>query len=235
MDDVEILDGVLATPHRFLWLPNSRTAILADLHFGAAASLRRQGLYLPEDDCSSDIWSSVLSYKPSQVVIAGDLFDSPQAGADERALQLLQALAAECRVTLTPGNHDPSEFAAGGCEVMPQVNVEGLAISHGHKLPERMPAVWIVGHQHPSVVLSTRVQSAKMACYALCEVEAGKLILLPAFSRMPLGSNLLTGRNWLLPVARPQTERTRIYGLIEPQPPRPAQVLDFGWLAGLGG
>jgi putative SbcD/Mre11-related phosphoesterase len=234
MDNVEIQKGLFATPYRFLWLPRTQTAILADVHLGAAASLRRQGLYLPEEDYCGGIWLNLLSYKPSHVVIAGDLFDFPQAGADERALRTLRELTAACRVTITPGNHDPIEFAASGCEIVPQMEVEGLTISHGHRALEKMPGAWIVGHQHPAVILSTRVQRAKMACYAACGIGGGRLILLPAFSRMPLGSNLLTGSNWLLPVRRPEKDQMRIYGLIEPQPPRLAQVMDFGCLGGLG-
>ncbi len=152
---------------------------------------------------------------------------------------LFAALPAECRLTLTPGNHDPLaplQFIAQPCDVTPFVRIGDATVSHGHETVAAESAVWMVGHQHPAVTLSTRVQAAKMACYATCDIGGRKkLIVLPAFSRAPLGSNLLTGRNWLLPMPRPREEDIQIAGIIEPAPPREPQVLDFGRLSLLAG
>jgi metallophosphoesterase superfamily enzyme len=123
--------------------------------------------------------------------------------------------------------------------LQPAVLLGSWVISHGHEIPAELPdtsQTWIVGHQHPAVTLATKVQSAKMACYAVCAGTRSRprMVLLPAFSRGPLGSNLLTVRNWLLPVPRPAGAHVRIYGLIEPADLGETQVLDFGDLAGLG-
>ena len=235
MPDVQLLPGLLATPYRFLWHPATRTAILADLHLGS--SLSSQATVGPR---LTDAWRQLAARRPQRVILAGDLLDDPPAASSQIPVfqALMELLPAGCRVTLTPGNHDPPHLGSMlGVESLPEVLVESYLISHGHVPPTVRPPAWIVGHQHPAVILSTRVQSAKMACYALCEPSAirPQLVILPAFARDaggPLGSNLLTAHHWLLPVPRPAANKIRIYGLIEP-PAGPPQVLDFGPLTSL--
>jgi uncharacterized protein len=242
-DDLQLVDGIFATPHRFIWLPESRTAILADLHLGASESLAKAGLAIPDHSAARlrESWAKIIQREPRHAIIAGDLFDSPDPpnAAYKLVNELFGTLPPEYRLTLTPGNHDPlspSQFIQRPCEVTASVNIGDTTISHGHERLDHSPAVWIVGHQHPAVTLSTRVQSAKMACYVTCKMAAEKkLIVLPAFSRAPLGSNLLTGRHWLLPLPRPQEDNIQIAGLVEPGPPREPQVLDFGPLSLLAG
>ena len=57
------------------------------------------------------------------------------------------------------------------------------------------------------------------------------MVLLPAFSRASLGSNLLTERQWILDLPRPANEDIRIAGIVERGDD--GQVLDFGTLADL--
>jgi putative SbcD/Mre11-related phosphoesterase len=233
---------ILATAHRFLWLPESRTAVLSDVHLGAAAELAARGMHVPEvaKGVLQRRWEAVVARGPERVIVAGDLFDSPGVGAAaiEEARGMFRQLPAECQVTVIAGNHDPLNLG----DAIPGVTVEqesvtlgSITISHGHLLPQRRGTLWVTGHQHPAVVLATRVQAAKMACYAVCALGRDKqLVLLPAFSHAPLGSNLLSGRNWLLPIPRPDATETRIFGVVEPAPPREPQVLDFGWMSMLG-
>jgi len=237
MPDLPILPTVLATPSRFLWHPDSRTAILADMHLGQAASLARAGLFVPDQALPSmrRSWEDLVARSPERLIIAGDVFDSPRIDADALrvCMELLARLPPACRVTITPGNHDPQEIGNLGlrAEVCPAVVIGSLVISHGHEVPAELRdnCTWIVGHQHPAVVVSSAVQSVKMPCYAWCTPAGrGAMLVLPAFSRGPLGSNLLTLRHWLLPVPRPGNSEIRIFGLVERQHAAEAQVLDFG-------
>ncbi len=158
----------------------------------------------------------------------------------ELCRRLFRLLPADARIVITPGNHDPAAeilagiFAGLPVSVADHFRLAGHLISHGHALPPETPAggCWIAGHQHPAVILRTRVQSAKMACFTV--LTDSRTILLPAFSRAPLGSNLLIENNWLLPIPRPPVANIRIAGLIEPVDSRDPQVLDFGPLSLLG-
>lgn len=242
--DFPILPGLLATPARFVWHASSRSAILADVHLGLHTSLAEAGLFLPDTALGAlrRAWDHLVSCDPARLIIAGDLFDcpTPDAGAVDLCRDLFSRLPPDCAVTLTPGNHDPVELPplspSGHFDISPTATLDSFVISHGHELPGdlRPGQTWIVGHQHPAVTLATRVQSAKMPCYAFCEpVGRGTpgIVILPAFSHGPLGSNLLTARHWLLPVPRPGNERIRIAGLVEREPPEESQVLDFGPLS----
>jgi metallophosphoesterase superfamily enzyme len=236
MTDLPLAPGLLATPYRFLWHPATATAILADLHLGGQGA--PQGTVGPR---LAEAWRALATRHPRHVVLAGDLLDDPAAAASQVPVfqQLMKLLPPACRLTLTPGNHDPAGLGTTlGIESLPEVLVGKHLISHGHLPPSTRPKTWIVGHQHPAVILRTRVQSAKMACYAVCHPSATnpQLIILPAFTHDagdPLGSNLLTGHHWLLPIPRPTANKIRIYGLIEPKPGTKPQVLDFGPLTDL--
>ena len=183
---------------------------------------------------------------------------APDGETIEAVLALLARLPAGCEVTVIPGNHDPEfkslcdVFEETDVHVSYTADIAGWTVAHGHELRGRKssssdhtetllaldpppPTPLIVGHQHPAVVLADGVQKAKMYCYAVCRMHAhdrgGRqwpMIVLPAFSHAPLGSNLLTQRHWIMDVPRPAAEDVRIAGIVGDN------VLDFGPLAGLG-
>jgi metallophosphoesterase superfamily enzyme len=254
---LRLIDGFAAYPERFLWHGDTRTAILADLHLGGEANLARAGIYMPDVAAHAikGAWARMAALAPARVVVAGDLFDSPEVGEGARRLwsKLAASLPAGCELLVTPGNHDPSEetlrtLVGEGARIEPAAEVAGWIVIHGHRAADAGPARggarvrgWIVGHQHPAVVLSTSVRSAKMVCFAVASrIRMPGLILLPAFSRLPLGSNLLTERHWIVDMKRPRAQEVKIAGIVERDErtrggETDAQVLDFGPLSGLGG
>jgi uncharacterized protein len=242
MDDLPLFSDLMATPFRFVWHEPTRTAILADLHLGALTARNLVGSKMAQ------AWGELVARKPRQVILAGDVMDDSAVGTVE--IQACRGLLAMldrtgaggggCRVIVTPGNHDPAGLGALlGVDSAAEVRVGRYLVSHGHELTASRPGVWIVGHQHPAVILRDRVRSARMGCYAVGAGSAQRpeMVLLPAFSSAaggPVGTNLLTGRQWILPVPRPGAERIRVYGLVERREGEP-RVLDFGTLAGLQG
>jgi putative SbcD/Mre11-related phosphoesterase len=244
--------GLFATGYRFLWHAPTSTAILADLHLGVEVTLAKHGLYLPvaNDRNIKESWERVAGSdgkSPKRVVIAGDLFDSRQP--PESAVQTCRELLRKLRekgiaATITPGNHDPTakemaELLDEEVEIVPEVELEpGILVSHGHKLPSNFESqnpncTWIVGHQHPVIMMSNRVQRAKMVCFGVCRVDTKRIVvLLPAFSRAPLGSDLRVARHWLLPLKRPADADIQILGIVEPAEKEP-EALPFGFLSGL--
>jgi metallophosphoesterase superfamily enzyme len=204
-------------------------------------------------------WGEVVKAAPARVVIAGDLFDSPvpDAAAVELFREMLKRLPAGCTVTVTVGNHDPDAGAMGA--VFPTVQalgataVAGVCVFHGHQSADArgigggrwtgrgdvegsywLPLGMIVGHQHPAVVVGNRLRSAKMVCCVTGVVAAQgvavPLLVLPTFSRLPLGSNLLNEKNWILDL--PVAAQMRVAGIVE-RGNGEASVLDFGELEGL--
>jgi putative SbcD/Mre11-related phosphoesterase len=237
------LDGFVFTPQRFLWHEATATAVLSDVHLGAEAELRRRGIFMP-DVSGKGIWAAwgVLCERlkaagRSRLVIAGDLFDvpAPDAKAVAMAVELFRALPDGCRVALIPGNHDPSPevlarmFDGLRVELADSATVGGYTVMHGDRALGRAAGGLIVGHQHPAVMIRNRVQAAKMICYAVCAIPKGRLMVLPAFSRAPLGSTL-SAPHWIVDSPWPGEEHIGILGIVEGAEP---QVLDFGTLASL--
>ena len=256
--DLVLSRGLVATPERFLWCEGERTAVVADVHLGIEESLARAGFYVPDlqGEALRRRWKGVVDRRPERVVVAGDLFDRPEPGraAVEMCWEMLRCLPEECRVTVIRGNHDPAakvlkELIGERVEIADEVRVGEAVISHGDVLPGLEEGgcgsaggwvTWVVGHQHPAVTLRTAMQGAKMACFAGFEAEIGgrkrRVIVLPAFSPAPLGCNLLSERQWLLPVRRPGNGGRRVAGIVEKgrgEGAAESQVLDFGTLAGL--
>jgi metallophosphoesterase superfamily enzyme len=249
MADLLLVNGFYATPQRFLWHPGTATAILSDLHLGIEAALAAHGLNLPPMELPA-LWRDwralaerLAASSNPHLIIAGDFFDSPtpSTAAILLANQLFAALPPHTAITFLPGNHDPSStdisnlFPEHTFHITDATVVAGYRITHGHAMHQPPTSGWIVGHQHPSVVLSTRTQSAKMTCYALCTIRseaiAIPLILLPTFSRAPLGSNLRIQRHWIVDLPRPADRDIRIAGIIEGE--GGGSVLDFGPLSDL--
>ncbi len=115
---------------------------LADLHFGKQLG----GIPLSEKDGSQEYWcrqclAAVEAERPDCVLIAGDVFDRSQPGAEARALAswFLTELAGRTKVLMIAGNHDSGEnvgylsgllkkqglYAAGRIErALPRVELE---------------------------------------------------------------------------------------------------------------
>jgi putative SbcD/Mre11-related phosphoesterase len=235
--DLELPGGMFATADRFLWHAATQTAVLSDLHLGAEAELTRRGIFMPDISVTPlrTSWARMASRKPRNVIIAGDLFDtgSPDRASIELAVELFASLET-CKVTLVRGNHDPApsrlQTWLPTVTLESEASVGGYRIQHGHEAIAS-PHALVVGHQHPTVILRDRVSAAKMPCFAICSATREKLplILLPAFTRAPLGSNLLAPTNWLLATPRPRDADIRIAGIVASKTAAP-QILDFGSL-----
>src|SRR5947208_9103877 len=113
MADLELAPNLLATPHRFLLHTPTNTAILSDIHLGYEQELARQGLARPAPPTIPINWqplSQRLAEKPNpHLMIAGDLFDSPNPTADILSLArtMLTQLPARTQITTLPSNHTP--------------------------------------------------------------------------------------------------------------------------------
>ncbi|HUO08940.1 MAG TPA: metallophosphoesterase [Phycisphaerae bacterium] len=115
--------------------------------------------------------------------------------------------------------------------------------SEGHRpairrdpLAQGSPATTlIVGHQHPAVTLRSRLQSAKMICYALCNFSiqnsAFRILILPTFSQAPLGTNLINENHWILDCPAPAPADIQIAGIVPGK--EGGGVLHFGPLSQL--
>ena len=174
------------------WLERG-TLLVADCHFGKAASLRRHGLAVPEGATLDDLarLDGLLSRTGARrVVVVGDLFHAPSgyAAAVIDGLVAWRRRHALLPLVLAPGNHDrslhllPSELgidtAGRTADDDPLVFVHDPA-----DVPEAGSDggthAYVCGHLHPAVrVGDRRVRGASAPCFWL---QGGRVLVLPSF------------------------------------------------------
>lgn len=181
--------GVL-DPAGALWLAESRTLVVADLHLEKASSFARRGMFLPPYDTAATL--TMLSHlldrrDPRTVICLGDSFHD--SGGYERLSEpdrvRLASLQRGREWIWISGNHDRDYPQDVGGEVLSACDREGLSFRH---IPTAGGArAEIAGHLHPAAKVSGRGGSLRCRAFA----TDGLRMILPAFGVLSGGLNVL--------------------------------------------
>jgi DNA ligase-associated metallophosphoesterase len=181
---------VFVDPAGALWLQESRTLVVADLHLEKASAFARRGMFLPPYDSGATLLSLaalVLRRNPRRIISLGDSFhDSGGHGrlseADRARLSSLQRKREWIWIS---GNHDPELPSESGGDVVAELELDGLTFRHqpapGESLGE------IAGHLHPAAKVRGRAGSVRRRAFA----TDGTRMVLPAFGVLAGGLNVL--------------------------------------------
>lgn len=175
-------------PQRAVWWPAARMALVADVHFGKAATFRRAGQPVPHGTTADNLarLDQVLAATGAQhLVFLGDFLHARSGAAQALWQQLLpwRQRHAVVEMTLVRGNHDlhagdPPDalgiaLADEPWQPMPDT---GLRACH-HPQPVAGATV-LAGHWHPTATLLGRARDAvRLPCFAWVP----GLLVLPAF------------------------------------------------------
>ncbi|MEM6884274.1 MAG: ligase-associated DNA damage response endonuclease PdeM [Verrucomicrobiota bacterium] len=172
-----------ALPSGGLWLPESKTLVVADLHLGKGQSFARQGNLLPPyDDRATllQLTSDIGQYQPERVWLLGDSFhrsDSPET-VEEDVWEQIQQLASGREWVWLTGNHDAKSFEASSKsfpgKVRPELEESRIRYTH-EPLPHESPNVF--GHYHPKVRVQLRGRRLSGKCFLL----SAQRLLCPAY------------------------------------------------------
>jgi DNA ligase-associated metallophosphoesterase len=170
---------------RAVWWPREKTLLIADPHFGKAATFRLAGIPVPETSHDDDIerLSRILAATGApRLVILGDFLHA-RAGRSAGVLSTLAAWRARhssVEMVLVRGNHDRH---AG-----PLPDEWGISCVNGpwqlgpfhcrHEPLEDATAPVLAGHLHPSFRLSGK---GGLSLSAPCFHFAERVAVLPAF------------------------------------------------------
>jgi DNA ligase-associated metallophosphoesterase len=176
-------------PGRAAYRERGGSLIIADPHFGKAATFRAAGIHCPEP-IAADLGrlSAMLEATGAErLVVLGDLFHS----AASMSPSVLDALVAwretweGVTVTLVRGNHDR---AAGdpparlGMQVVDEgAAAEGVVLCHDAEGPAATAfggAATLAGHVHPAVSLP---DAGRVSVRLPCFVVGDRCMVLPAF------------------------------------------------------
>jgi DNA ligase-associated metallophosphoesterase len=182
-------------PQRAAWLPEAGLLLVADVHFGKAASFRRLGVPVPRGTTEANLtrMDSLLSGLPGvrRIVFLGDFLHavSGRAPATLQALQAWRKRHAGLALTLVRGNHDshagdPPAALGIGVVAEPWLHA-GLALCHDPATPRPDGLVAVAGHLHPVTRLGRGFEALRLPCF---HARADGVLVLPAFGEFTGGA-----------------------------------------------
>ncbi len=197
-------------PQRAVWWPAARTAFVADVHFGKAATFRRAGQPVPHGTTADNLArldALLAATGAAHLVFLGDFLHA-RGGAGEplwRQLQPWRERHAGIRMTLVRGNHDlhagdPPPALGIALADEPWRPVDGAALLACHHPQAVAGDTVLAGHLHPTVTLYGRARDAlRLPCFTWTP----GLLVLPAFGAFTGASG---------PAAAPLARRFAIVG-----------------------
>ncbi|WP_349292121.1 ligase-associated DNA damage response endonuclease PdeM [Noviherbaspirillum sp. L7-7A] len=183
--DIEAAGEVLTLlPQRAVFWPAMSMLVIADIHFGKAASFRAQGIPVPRGTTTENLemlTTLVAATGAKSVLFLGDFLHARHAHAvaTMAALQAWRERHSDLALTLVRGNHDSH---AGdppprlGIKVVDEPYLVRPFVFAHH--PQAHPDGYVLaGHVHPVYRLAARGDALRLPCY-LFGTEGG---LLPSF------------------------------------------------------
>lgn len=170
---------------RALFWPRRRWLLLADVHFGKGAVLRRAGMAVPTGQTRDDlrrIDALIAHYQPTRLLVLGDLVhgrardDTPWVDDVRRWRDRHAALA----MSLVAGNHDRHFDATGlGFERVDEPLHEA-PFGFSHEPAVRPGQYVLAGHVHPGVAVRDGWRKHRLPAFRF-----GRTVgLLPAFGAL---------------------------------------------------
>lgn len=163
---------LLLLPQRALFWPARRLLVVADIHFGKAASFRAGGIPVPRGtttenlralDALIDIW------QPAQILFLGDFLHArhAHAAATMTVIAAWRERRSALELTLVRGNHDRH---AGDPPTVLNITVVDEPWGIGPFLFAHHPAPHpdgyvLAGHVHPVYRLASRGESLRLPCF----------------------------------------------------------------------
>lgn len=190
---LELAPGRWAHASGALWLSESRTALLADVHLGYGWAMRRRGQLGPVDEAAvkQKLLATAAELQPETIVFVGDVVHAPRPGAEERAgiEATLSELAKLAELILIPGNHDRGfqrDYPGAALRVAADWRGCGVVAVHGHILPASTGHL-VLGHLHPALgIVDHAGATQKVPVF----VVSSRATVLPAFSPLAAGGDI---------------------------------------------
>ncbi|MEM9104156.1 MAG: ligase-associated DNA damage response endonuclease PdeM [Pseudomonadota bacterium] len=181
----------LCDPLGALYLPESGTLVLSDLHLEKGAAFARRGMMLPPYDTAQTLKlvTAVMDrYRPSCVICLGDSFHDRQ-GAAALPLPLQQQIAGLMVGRdwfWIAGNHDPDHPEGLGGNCVKELYLEGLCFRHEPAQNASEALGEVAGHLHPAARVVRRGKGVRRPCFA----SDGLRLIMPSFGVTTGGLNL---------------------------------------------
>lgn len=179
----------LLRPSGALWIASERTLVVADLHFEKGSAYASRGQLLPPYDTGETLERlerEVEAMSPARLVFLGDSFHDGRAEARLAPAYAarLAALASGRELVWVVGNHDADGPVTAPGEIVADMTVEGLFLTHEPEAGLRPGEV--AGHLHPVAKAAGGGRSVRRRCF----LTDGMRVILPAFGAYAGGLNV---------------------------------------------
>lgn len=174
-----------------LYICDTATLVVSDMHLGKAASMARSGCLVPPyeaHDTLERLAYEINAHRPSRIIALGDSFDTAQAhdALPESVHKKLADLVDAYNVIWITGNHDPVLSTTFGDKITDVFVENGLIFRHiaGDNVPgDRLE---ISGHYHPKASVSARGRRITRPCF----ISDHQRLIMPAFGAYTGGLNI---------------------------------------------
>lgn len=187
-------ERVLLLPQKALYWPAAKTLMVADIHFGKAASFRALGVPVPRGTTSENLAvleTLLTTHDTQRIVFLGDFLHAKaaQAPATLQAMLAWRRRHRELELLLVRGNHD---WHAGDPSALLDLTMVDEPYACGpfalcHHPDVACEGYVIAGHVHPVFHLRTARESLRLPCFLLGTNRA----ILPAFGAFTGGHSLI--------------------------------------------
>jgi DNA ligase-associated metallophosphoesterase len=187
-------EQVLLLAQKALFWPRERMLVIADIHFGKAASFRALGVPVPHGTTTQNLDGLdelVTRYGARQVLFLGDFLHAraAHASATQAAMLAWRRRHPGLVLTLVRGNHDrhagdPAALLA--IDLVDEPYTVG-PFSFCHHPGLDTPGYALAGHIHPAFLLATRFDALRLPCF----VVGSSRMVLPSFGAFT-GGHLIT-------------------------------------------
>lgn len=189
-------ERVLLLGRKALYWPRRKMLVVADIHFGKAASFRALGVPVPRGTTGAnlDALDALLAaHETGHIVFLGDFLHAraAHASATLQAMLRWRLRHPALRLTLVRGNHDrhagdPSALL--GIEAVDEpYDVAPFSFCHDPELIA--PGYVLAGHVHPVFRLAAGADALRLPCFLLGERRA----ILPALGAFTGGHQVRPG------------------------------------------
>lgn len=183
---------VTALPDGALWIAESKTLIVSDLHLEKGSAFAIRGQMLPPYDTHAallKLTNLVMELAPEIIVSLGDSFHDKGGPTrmDARDRELLRLLMSRADWVWVEGNHDGRAPETLGGAFHDVLHVGSLVLRH-HPTESAAPGE-IAGHLHPCARVTGRGRSVRRRCFA----TDGARLVMPAFGAFTGGLNVCDG------------------------------------------
>lgn len=177
-------EALVLLAEKALYWPREKMLIIADIHFGKAASFRAAGVPVPRGTTTQNLAALdelVKAHDIGHIMFLGDFLHARAAHASATVAAMLawRLRHADLKLTLVRGNHDRHAGDPAASLLIDLVDepfqMGPFAFCHHPDLDTAGYA--LAGHIHPSYRLSTRFDSLRLPCF----VVGGKRMILPSF------------------------------------------------------